>query len=224
MLTLYAHPLASNCHKVLIALYESGTAFDVHRIDLGREADRALMASLTPLGKMPALRDGDRVVAETSVIIEYLDLHHPGPRRMVPADPDAALEVRVWDRIMDAHVAAAFQPVVDARLFMDPAAEAPVTAHARRQLDRAYGALDRRLAGRAWLAGDFSLADCSAAPALFYAGVIHSFDGHPNLAAYFDRLLARPSVARVVAECRPWLEMFPFADLMPDRLRYGEEG
>lgn len=218
-LTFYGHRLASYCHKVLVALYETGAPFTFRELNPGDPADRALIGGLTPLGKMPALRDEARgvTVAESSLIIEYLDRHYPGSARLIPDAEDAAREVHLWDRIFDAHVHAAFQPIVDARLFMDPAVAPGVTAYAHTQLDRAYAALDRHLDGREWAAGDFSLADCAAAPALFYACVLHPFDGYPNLSAYFDRLTARPSVARVLAEARPWFDYFPFKDRIPAR-------
>lgn len=220
-LILYGHPLSSFTHKVLIALDELGAEFRFHQIDPGRAEDRALMASMTPMGKMPALRDEEKGVtlAETSIIIEWLDRHHPGPRPLLPRDPDAALEARLWDRVFDQHVMLGMQQIVDARLFMPPEAEPLVSPWARSQLDRAYAGADRQLEGRDWLAGEFGLADCAATPALFYAGMLHPFDGHPNLSAYFERLLARPSVARVLDGARPWLHLFPFPDRIPARFR-----
>lgn len=220
-LTLHGHPLSSYCHKVLVALYDSDTPFSFRHVNPADPADAARLARLTPMGQMPALEDGSRgiVLAETSVIIGWLARHYPGARRLLPEDDDAAIEAQVWDRFFDFNVNGAMQPIVNARLFMDRAAEPGVTAHARASLDRAYAAADRHLAGRDWLAGGFGLADCAAAPALFYAGILHPFDAHPRLAAYFERLLARPSVARVLDEARPVLHLFPFIDRVPARFR-----
>lgn len=223
-LTLYGHPLSSFTHKVLVAMYELGLDFDFRLVDLGQPEERALMGRLSPMGKMPALRDDQAAlsVAETSVIIEYLDRGHV----LIPQGA-AGREVRTWDRIFDMHVQGAMQPIVDARLFIDKAAEPGVTAHSRAALDRAYAAIERQLtpheserpAGEGWIAGRFSLADCAALPALFYAGILHPFADHPHLSAYFERLIARPSAARVLDEAKPWLHMFPFHDLVPARFR-----
>ncbi|MDP5308852.1 glutathione S-transferase family protein [Paracoccus spongiarum] len=220
-LTLWFHPLSSFCHKVLVALYDAGIAFTPRHVNPGDPADRAALAGMSPLGKMPVLQDHgrDAVICETSLIIAYLARHDPGARRLLPADPDQAMQAHVWDRVFDMHVQGAMQPVVNARLFMDPSAEPAVTAFAHRELDRAYAAADRHLAGRDWLAGDFGLADCAALPALFYAGILHPFAAHPHLSSYFERLIARPSAARVLDEARPVLDMFPFAEKIPARFR-----
>lgn len=220
-LTLYYHPLASFCWKVLIPLYENGTAFTPRLIDLGNPEDQALMAGFWPLAKMPVLRDAARGqdVAETSIIIEYLDRHHPGPHPMLPADPDAALQARLWDRFFDLYVHDPMQRIVLARLFMGGEAEAKVADTARALLDTAYQTAEAHLAGRDWAAGDFGIADCAAAPALFYAGILHPFDTYPALTDYAERLFARPSVARVLDEAKPSFDMFPFADRMPARFR-----
>lgn len=221
MLTLYGHPLSSYTQKALIALYETGVSFTFHHIDLDDAGDRALMATIEPMGRMPGLRDAARgvILSQSSVIIEYVDQHHPGPIRLLPADPDAALVARQWDRFFDFQVMQMMQMIVDARLFMDEAAEAPVGTFARGKLDLAYAVLDRHLHGRDWAAGDFGLADCAAAPSLFYAGILHPFDSFPALSAYFERLLARPSFDRARTEALPWLEYFPFHRLVPERLR-----
>lgn len=220
-LILYGHPLSSYTHKVLIALHELGAGFTFHEIDPGSGADRALMASMTPLGKMPALRDeaNGATLAETSVIIEWLDRHHPGTAPLLPREPDAALQARLWDRFFDIHVMNVTQQIVDARLFMPDGTVEAVTPWTHSQIDRAYRAAEAQLAGRDWIAGDFGLADCAAVPALFYTGFLRPFDAYPNLAAYFERLLARASVARVLDGARPWLHLFPFADRIPARFR-----
>lgn len=220
-LVLHGHPLSSYCHKLLIALYDTDTPFTFRHVDPSDPAEAERMRQLTPMGQMPALEDEARgiVLAETSVIIGWLARHFPDARRLLPEDPDAAIEAQVWDRFFDFNVSGAMQPIVNARLFMDKAAEPGVTAYATACLDRAYAAADQHLDGRDWLAGDFGLADCAATPALFYAGILHPFDAHPRLSAYFERLLARPSVIRVLDEARPVLGMFPFADRVPQRFR-----
>ncbi|MDQ7260632.1 glutathione S-transferase family protein [Paracoccus sp. PS-1] len=212
MLTLYGHPLSSYTQKVLIALYELGTDFEFRHIDLGDEGDRALMLSVEPMGRMPALREGDLVLSQSSLMIEWLDRHHPGPQRLLDPDPDASLPARQWDRFLDFQVMQMMQQIVDARIFMAEGAEERVAPFARGKLDLAYAALDRRLDGRDWIAGGFGLADCAAMPALFYAGAIHPFADHPRLTGYFERLVARPSVQRVIEGARPFYGWFPFKD------------
>ncbi|MGA0613354.1 glutathione S-transferase family protein [Paracoccus sp. KR1-242] len=221
MLTIYGHPLSSYTQKVLVALYETGAPFTFHQIDLGQEEDRALMAGIEPMGLMPGLKDHARgvILSQSSVMIEYVDRHYPGKVRMLPADPDAALSARQWDRFFDFQVMQVMQTIVSARLFMGEGVEEPVGRFVHDRLERAYVALDHHLKGREWAAGDFGLADCAAAPALFYAGMIHPFAGHPALAAYFERLLARPSFQRARTEAVPWLQYFPFPELVPQRFR-----
>lgn len=217
MLTFYGHPLSSYTQKVLIALYELGADFEFRQIDLGDETDRALMRTVEPMGRMPALRDGDMVLSQSSLMIEWLDRHHPGPQHLLDPDPDASLVARQWDRFMDFQVMQMMQQIVDARLFMGDGAEDRVAPFARGKLDLAYAALEQRLDGRDWLAGGFGLADCAAMPALFYAGAIHPFAAHPRLGAYFERLVARPSVQRVIDGARPFYGWFPFKDGIPAR-------
>lgn len=212
MLTLYGHPLSSYTQKVLIALYELGADFTFCEVDLGDAQDRALMQSVEPMGRMPALREGDFTLSQSSLMIEWLDRHHPGPQRLLDPDPDASLPARQWDRFLDFQVMQMMQQIVDARIFMAEGAEERVAPFARAKLDLAYAALDRRLDGRDWIAGGFGLADCAAFPALFYAGAIHSFADHPHLGAYFERLVARPSIQRVIAGARPFYGWFPFKD------------
>lgn len=212
-LTLYSHPFASYCQKVLIALYETGTPFTAELVDLGDEAARAAFHALWPVGKMPVLRDEarDRTIPESSIVIEYLDRHYPGPAALLPADPDQALEVRAKDRFYDLHVHEHMQRIVLDRLRPtgedDPAGVA--TAHAR--LVTAYGVIEAEMAGRQWAVGDvFTLADCAAAPALHYADLVSPLrPGFPRAAAYLDRLKARPSFARALAEAEPFRHFFP---------------
>jgi glutathione S-transferase len=210
-LTLYAHPFSSYCQKVLTALYESGTPF-VYRV-LGSEDPAAGedWARLWPMKRMPVLVDGDRTVLESSTIIEYLDLRHPGPARLIPPDGDSALEARMLDRIFDNYVMTPMQKIVLDHLRPEGDRDPYGVHQAREMLDTAYAWLDGHLAGRAWAIGDsFSLADCAAAPSLFYADWVHQVGfGHTHLRAYRARLLARPSIARAVDEARPFRRYFP---------------
>lgn len=208
---LYAHPFSSYCQKVLIALYENETAFTYRRLGPDDPDAGSELAAHWSLDRFPVLVDNGRVVAETSVIIEYLMLHHPGPCPMIPADPDQALQVRLMDRVFDNYVMTPMQQVVFD--FRRPAeARDPYgVGEAKARLDKTYRWLDQQLAGRQWAAGDaFSLADCAAAPALFFADWVQEIDaGFKQLRAYRTRLLARPSIARAVDEARPYRPLFP---------------
>lgn len=218
-LTLYFHPLSSFCHKALIALYELNIEFEKRVIDLGNDADRAELQALWPIGKFPVLRDHARqkVVPESSVIIEYLDRIHPGQAQLIPEDRETALEVRLWDRFFDLHVQVPMQKIVADRM---NAANGDLTRE-RAALTTAYGMLERQLAARTWVASPaFSMADCAAAPALFYASTLVPFpDDYQHLSAYFDRLVQRTSVKRVIDEARPWFSWYPFAEAIPERFR-----
>ncbi|MEJ1160653.1 glutathione S-transferase family protein [Prosthecomicrobium sp. N25] len=208
---LHAHPFSSYCQKVLTALYEAGTAFTYQHLDFGDPAAREAFAALWPVMRMPVLVDGDRIVVESTIIIEHLDLHHPGPARMVPGDPAAALEARLLDRAFDNYVMTPMQRVV-ADFMRRPEIRDPTgVAEARSLLDRAYGWLDGRLRGRTWAAGEsFGLADCAAAPALFYADWVQPIPPScGRLRDYRAQLLARPSFARAVDEARPYRHFFP---------------
>jgi glutathione S-transferase len=224
-LTLYFHPLASFCHKVLVALYENQTAFEGCVVDLADEKSAAEMLAFWPVGKIPVLRDSarDRTVPETSLIIEYLSLHYPGPVRLLPTDPNAALEVRLWDRFFDLYVAVPMQKIVTDRLRPSEDSDTLGVQQARGALLQAYAVADRQLEKAEWAAGDaFSMADCAATPALFYASIVSPFAAEfPNLSAYLERLLARPSVARVLAEARPYFHLFPLKDQIPARFLEG---
>ncbi|CAN7220947.1 glutathione S-transferase family protein [Phenylobacterium sp. LjRoot164] len=215
-LVLHFHPLSSYCHKVLIGLYERGTPFEARVLDLSQTADE--FAALWPTAKIPLLVDGTRVVPETSIQLEYLDAHHPGPP-MLPADPEARLEARLWDRLFDQYVMTPMQKIVADRMRAQDEKDPRGVENAREMLQMAYGLIDGHMAGRTWAAGEaFSLADCAAAPALFYAGIVEPWgEERRELDAYFERLLARPSVARTLTEARPFFEYFPYRELMPAR-------
>ena len=208
-LKLYAHPFSSYCQKVLIALYENGTPFTL-RMLADAEA-MAELAALWPLKRMPVLRDGDRTVVETTIIIEHLGLEHPGPVRLIPAEARDALEVRAMDRFFDIYIMTPMQRIVGDRLRPEENRDPHGVSEARAQLETAYRWLDGAIAAREWAAGGaFSLADCAAAPSLFYADWAHPIgERFANVRAYRSRLLARPSVARAVDEARPYRHLFP---------------
>jgi glutathione S-transferase len=216
-LILYAHPFASYCWKVLVALYENRTAFTYR--SLGPEDPEAAteLEALWPLKKFPVLVDEGRPVIESTVIIEYLALHYPGPVRLIPADPQAALEVRFLDRYFDNYVMTPMSKIVADRLRPEDRRDAYGVEEARAALDRAYRWLDDAMAGRTWATGEhFTLADCAAAPSLFYADWAHPIgERFPRVRSYRARLLARPSVARTVDEARPFRHFFPLG--APDR-------
>lgn len=215
-LTLHMHPLASYCWKVLIALYENDTPFEAHLVDLGDPRVVAAFKALWPTARMPLLVDEarDRTVPETSIIIEYLQAAYPGPVRFIPDDPETALRARLLDRLFDNYVQEPMQKIVGDRIRPAGAKDPHGVAHARAQLAMAYDLLEGQLAGRTWAAGEaFSLADCAAAPALFYADKVAPLGAaHPVVSAYLDRLLARPSFARVLQEAEPYFAMFPTED------------
>lgn len=210
-LQLYAHPFSSYCQKVLIALYENGTPFTFRRLAPGEDVTLAEFARLWPLQRMPVLVDRERTVFESSVVIEYLGLYHPGPVRLIPQDPDAALEVRKMDRVFDNYIMTPMQTTVFDCIRSEDVRDAHGVAQARRMLDTTYAWLDGVMAERLWAAGDaFSLADCAAAPSLFYADWVHPIpEEFPNLRDYRKRLLARPSFVRAVDEARPYRPLFP---------------
>jgi glutathione S-transferase len=222
-LVLHFHPLSSFCHKVLVALYESGTPFTAQLVNLGDPQSRAAFLALSPLGKMPVLRDEtrQRTIAETSIIIEYLDEHYPGAQHLLPLDAGERLDARYWDRLFDLYLQLPMQKIVaDSRRpagEMDPRGVADASA----TIATAYRIVDERMRDRTWAAGSaFSIADCAAVPALFYASIVAPFpDGHPHLSAYFERLLARPSVKRVLEEARPYFKLFPMPERIPARFR-----
>ena len=207
---LYAHPFSSYCQKALIALYENDTAFDFKMLG-GNDDIAAEHAALWPLKRMPVLADGDRTLAEATIIIEHLDVHHAGPVRFVPASPEAAVEVRFMDRFFDNYVMTPMQKIVGDSLRPTTSRDAYGVAEARRTLDTAYRWLDGHMERREWAANEtFGLADCAAAPSLFYADWAHPLAGRfPNVQAYRQRLLARPSFARAVDEARPFRAFFP---------------
>jgi glutathione S-transferase len=212
-LKLYFHPLSSFCWKALIALYENGSPFTPVSVDLSSETERAALVKLWPVGKFPVLRDDatDRTIPETSIIIEYLDSQYPGRTRLIPADARLALQTRLRDRFYDLYVHLPMQKIVGDRLRPEGSRDPLGVEEARARIQSCYGIIDQEVAARTWAVGDaFSMADCAASPALFYANKVVPFGGsHSHLAAYFDRLQARPSFARVLREAEPYFQMFP---------------
>lgn len=216
-LVLHYHPLSSFCQKVLVALYELGTPFEARHLDLGDPVARAAFLEYWPTGKMPLLIDDGQVVPETSIIIEHLARRHAGVQTLLPADPQASLQARLWDRLFDLYVMLPMQAVVADRLRPEAERDPLSVAKARETLAMAYGLIDRQVAQHPWAAGDaFTIADCAAAPALFYAAAALPMPAeHRHLAAYVQRLLQRPSMARALAGARPYLGFFPLRDALP---------
>jgi glutathione S-transferase len=216
-LALYGHPFSSYTQKVLIALYENGTPFELRSIGPDTPQHAAEWLRRWPLRKFPLLVDGERNIVESSIIIEYLQLTAPGPVRLLPADALAALDVRFLDRFFDLHVMTAMEHAVHGALTGDVVKRQEGMALAVDKLELAYAWLDGQLGDRTWAAGaQFTLADCAAAPALFYADWTHRIgDAFPRLRSYRARLLARPSFARAVDEARPFRPLFPLG--APDR-------
>jgi len=214
-LKLYSHPFSSYCQKVLTAFWENDIPFEYRHLEEPGASEE--LASLWPLRKFPVLVDGGKTVAESSIIIEYLDQHHPGPVRLLPSDPDAALEVRLMDRFFDNYVMDPMAKPVAEALRSEGGRKEEAMTEARSALDTAYAWLEHRLADRIWAAGDdFTMADCAAAPSLFYADWVHQIaPAFPRLRAYRTQLLDRPSFARAVEEGRPYRGYFPLG--APDR-------
>jgi glutathione S-transferase len=212
-LTFYFHPLASYCHKALIALYENATPFAAKVVNLQDPAESEALRKLWPVRKFPLLHDADRdrTIPESSIIIEYLDQHYPGGTRFIPADADLAREMRLWDRFFDLYIHQPMQQAVGDRLRPAESRDPFGVNEAKTRLSSSYDIADRHLAGKTWAMGDkFTLADCAAAPALFFADKVVPFAAsHPNLAAYLARLKQRPSYARTLAEAEPFMQYFP---------------
>jgi len=212
-LKLYFHPLASFCWKALIALYENDTPFEPHIVDLADATSRAAFIAIWPIGKFPVLRDDARgeTIPESSIIIEYLALHYPGATQLVPVAPDLARKARLHDRVFDLYVQEPMQKIVTDRLRPAGRNDPFGVEQAGTLLQTSLGMIDREMETKTWAVGHaFSLADCAAAPALFYADKVMPFGAtHRNVAAYLDRLKQRPSFARVLDEAAPYFRFFP---------------
>jgi glutathione S-transferase len=212
-LKLYQHPLASYCHKAIMAFYENATPFEPIFVDLGDETSRAAFVELWPMAKFPVLHDTARdvLVPESTIIIEYLAQHYPGPTKLVLDEPDLARETRQKDRFYDLYVQEPMQKAIGDRLRPEGQKDPFGVAQAKKTLETAYAFIDAEMRDKTWAMGDvFTMADCAAAPALFYADAIIPIEGaYPNVAAYRKRLLARPSYARALREAEPYLHLVP---------------
>jgi glutathione S-transferase len=212
-LRLYYHPLASYCWKVLIALYEGGVPFEPELVDLQDPEARERFVRMTPLGKFPVLVDegSAKGFPESSIIIEYLTTKFPDAAKLIPQDKDLALRVRLSDRFYDLYVHEKMQKIVGDRIRPEGKKDPEGVERARNELEIALALVDRDMAEGGWATGlTFTMADCAAAPALYYANQVAPFgDNHPGAARYLDRLMARPSFARVLAEAEPYFAMFP---------------
>jgi glutathione S-transferase len=210
---MHYHPLASFCWKALVGLYELGIPFEKHLVDLADPDARSAFGRLWPLAKFPVLRDDTRgrTVPESSILLEYVDRLSDGPTRLIPRDPDRALECRLRDRLYDTYVHAPMQKIVGDRLRPAEARDALGVEQARAQLEAAYALVEEQVGEGPWAMGaDFTLADCAAMPALYYANEVHPFEGRwKRLSAFLERLKMRPSVARVLEEAGPYFHMFP---------------
>ena len=213
-LTLYYHPLSSFCWKALVALYEADVAFEPRQVNLGDPADRVAFEALWPLAKFPVLRDDARgkTIPESSVIIDYLARTQPSAASLVPSDPDQAMQTRLIDRLIDAYIHVPFQQIVAERMRPDDRHDPFGVEQARGQIRSGYKLIAPMIAGP-WAMGEaFTMADCAALPALFYADHAVALADWPALEAYLGRLKARPSVARVLAEAEPFFQYFPLKD------------
>jgi glutathione S-transferase len=211
-LTLYLHPLSSFCHKALIALYEHGVAFTPVVVDLSDKASGDAFKAIWPVGKFPVLKDGERIVPETTSIIEYLSVQHPGKTKLVADDAEHALTVREWDRFFDLHVHVPVQKIITDRIRPVGKNDTFGVEQSRALLDTALAIAEKQIAGKTWITGeDFTMADCAAAPALFYCDfAIAPLAGrYEKLAAYLERLKQRPSYARALKEAEPFMSWVP---------------
>jgi glutathione S-transferase len=222
-LTLFYHPLASYCWKALVALHENGTAFAGEIVNFADAEASERFFSLWPVGKMPLLIDERRkqTLPETSIIIEYLDRHYPGQQPLLPADEDARLDARLWDRFYDLYVHTPMQRIVANQLRAEGERDPRAVTEATAALRLAYRMIEERMADKTWAAGEhFSMADCAAFPALFYATTLVPFEAsHVSATAYFERLVQRASIIRVIDAARPYFQFYPFQQSIPQRFR-----
>ena len=213
-LKFYYHPFASFCQKVLVALYENGIAFEPLIVDLGDPKSRADFLAIWPIGRFPVLQDdaNGSTIPESTIIIEYLAQHYSGPTDLVPREPDLALHTRLWDRFYDNYVHVPMQKIVTDCLRPPSHNDTYGVEEARTLLKTSYGIIEREMTNKEWANGSgFSMADCAAMPALYYANIVEPIGvTHPNLKAYFERLMSRPSFVRVVEEAKPYRHFFPY--------------
>lgn len=211
-LRLYYHPLSSFCWKALIGLYENGVAFEGQIVNFMDPEEDAAFRKMWPIRKFPVLKDeaADRLVPESSIIIEYIDQKFPGRTRLIPTDADQARQMRLRDRFFDLHVHMPMQKVVTDRLRPEGKHDPFGVDEAKKLIETSYGMLEQEVASRTWVMGDdFTMADCAAAPALFYGEMAVPFGAHRSVAAYLARLKERPSIARVIREAEPYFKYVP---------------
>lgn len=217
-LKLFYHPLSSYCHKALIALYENDIPFEPMVVNLMDPVSSAEMKALWPVGKFPVLKDEKRghAIAESSVIIDYLDTHY-ARKRLIPADADAAWQARMWDRFFDLYVMEKQGKLVEDNLRPAEARDPFGVAKAKEAIEKSYAIFEDKFDSRnTWALGDdYSLADCAASPALFYASLaVPIIDATPKLKAYYERLVQRPSYLRALREAEPFFHWVPM-DVKP---------
>lgn len=212
-LKLYYHPLSSYCMKVLTALYEKDLAFEAKLVNFGDPEENARFTEMWPIRKFPVLQDGarDRLITESTPIIEYLELHYPGKAQLLPTNPEMAHEARWFDRFFDLHVHTHMQKIVGDKLRPEGKKDGFGVEEAVTKLRTAYSVLESRLKDRIWATGDqYTLADCSASPALFYANLNLPLGAeHPSVSRYLERLMNWPSFARAIEEAKPYFHMVP---------------
>lgn len=207
-ITMYLHPLSSYVQKAKTGFYEKRVPFEARLLD-GTEPVASEFAALWPIGRFPVIVDDGKLVFEATSIIDYLDARFPNTPRLIPADPLQAVEVRMWDRFFDNYINYPQQRLVYLAIGRQPD-DGAGGARWRSALETAYRLLDQHMTDRTWAAGEFSLADCAAAPSLLYADWTHAIPGRFGaLHAYRSRLLARASYARTLDEARPYRHMFP---------------
>ncbi len=218
-IVLNSHPLSSYCWKVLIALYENGAPFDLRMVNLGDPGERAAYSKLWPTAKIPLMEDDGEVIPETSIQIEHLDTHHRGRVALLPDDPRARMQARLWDRVFDNYVMDPMGRFVAQQLRPETERDQRTLDASLAELAMAYDMIENRLDPRPWAVGEgFTLADCAAAPSLFYAAIVLPFSPrHAKLSAYFKRLMDRPSVRRAIGEARPFFQYYPLRDRLPSR-------
>jgi glutathione S-transferase len=215
-LQFFGHPFSSYTWKVLIPLYADGTPFDYRNVDPAFPDNGEELKRISPFGLFPTLVDDGEVVLESTPIIEHLQARHPGPNRWIP-DGDAGRRTRFLDRFFDLHVMTNMNAPVGNRLRPDGKKDDYGVERALQRLRAAYEWLESNLGEGPWAMGDeFTLADCAAAPSLFYADWVEQIgEERPRLKAYRARLLAHPAVSRCVEEARPYRAYFPLG--APDR-------
>ncbi|MGH6729455.1 MAG: glutathione S-transferase family protein [Sphingomicrobium sp.] len=215
-LQFFGHPFSSYTQKVLIALWADETPFEYRVIDPEHPENMEELKRHWPFGQFPLLLDNGRPFAESTPIIEHLQAEHGGIHRWIP-DGDIGRKVRFLDRFFDLYIMGNMQvPVLNA-IRPEGSRDSFGVEKARSQLNLAYDWLEANLGDGPWAVGEeFTLADCAAAPSLFYADWVEEIGPKRlRLGEYRARLLAHPIVTRAVDEARPYRAFFPLG--APDR-------